>query len=61
MENKIKAALAVLFTIIVYLAVLYGMLHYAHFLGVLVIVAAVSTGIVFLYKTFLNIFNDNKQ
>ena len=58
LHNKLKAMLAVVVTLTATLAMVYGMFHYANFIGALFVTIALAMGIVFLYKRFLDIFND---
>lgn len=60
LHNKIKAMLAVVFTLGATAALVYGMFHYADFIGALLITVAMAMGIVFLYKRFLEVFNDGE-
>lgn len=59
MNNKLKAILAVLFTLVSCLTLVYGIFHYPNVVGALFVTIALAIGIVFLYKRFLDIFNDN--
>ena len=59
MSNKLKAVLAVLFTIVSTLTLVYGIFHYPNVVGTLFVTIALAIGIVFLYKRFLDIFNYN--
>ena len=58
LHNKLKAMLAVVFTLTATLAMVYGMFHYGDIVAALFITIAIAMGIVFLYKRFLDIFND---
>lgn len=61
MENKLKAALVTLFTLLACAALVYGLLHNVQFLGIIIaslLVGAIATG---LYRALYDYFETKSK
>jgi ABC-type glycerol-3-phosphate transport system permease component len=61
MENKIKAVLATFLSILFAALLTYAFTKNVQFIGVLLVAVAVIALAVGMYKTFLDIFNNDKS